>query len=172
MLAKRRPHLAKKRPHLAKKRPHLAKKRPHLAKKLPFLLMLSLLWQVLSQEGDSEGDRGVGPSQEAPDHRGYAGGGTGACLGGGGLGGRGWFFFLGGGGGAGRPGGVGTWRYVSTTGIWTNPMRTVRSKKRVHGQKSWHKRDATWRKGDPTWRKSDNVGEKVDFIGAKKYIVL
>ena len=82
------------------------------------------------------------------------------------------FFGGGRGGGAGRPGGVGTWRYVSTTGIWTNPMRTVRSKKRVHGQKSWHKRDATWRKGDPTWRKSDNVGEKVDFIGAKKYIVL
>ena len=39
--------LAEKSPHLAKKRPHLAQKRPHLA----FLLILSLLWQVLSQEG-------------------------------------------------------------------------------------------------------------------------
>ena len=25
-------------------------------------------------------------------------------------------------------GGGGTWRYVRTTGIWTDPMRTVRSK--------------------------------------------
>ena len=73
--------LAEKSPHLAKKRPHLAQKRPHLA----FLLILSLLWQVLSQEGECTG--GVGPSQEVRpvrDHRGYAGGGTGAGLGGGG----------------------------------------------------------------------------------------
>ena len=40
-----------------------------------------LSWQVLSQEGKGAG--GVGPSQEARDHSGYAGGGTGAGLGGG-----------------------------------------------------------------------------------------
>ena len=40
----------------------------------------------------------------------------------------------GGGGGPGGEGGV-TWRYVGMTGIWTDPMKTVRSKERVRGQK-------------------------------------
>ena len=52
------------------------------------------------------------------------------------------------------------------TGIWTDPMRTVRStsKERARGQKSWRKRD-------PTWRKSDEICEKVNFVGEKKYML-
>ena len=51
--------------------------------------------------------------------------------------------------------GGGAWRYVHTTGIWTDPMLTVRSKECARGQKSWRKTDPTWRKRDPTWRKSE-----------------
>ena len=50
-------------------------------------------------------------------------------------------------------------------------MRTVRSKERARGKKSWRKRDPTWRKRYPTWRKSNEIGEKVNFVGEKKYIV-
>ena len=59
------------------------------------------------------------------------------------------------------------------TGIWTDPMRTLRSnlKERARGQKSWRKRDPTWHKRDPTWRKSDEIGEKVNFVGEKKYML-
>ena len=66
-----------------------------------------------SQEGEGAG--GVGPLQEARDHRDYARGGTGAGLGGGRQGGL----------GGPDQGERGIWRYVGTTGIWTHPMRTV-----------------------------------------------
>ena len=43
--------------------------------------------------------------------------------------------FGGGEGGAGRVEGGEKWRYVGTTGIWTDPMRAVRSKEHARGQK-------------------------------------
>ena len=88
--------------------------------------MLSCLWQALSQEGERAG--GAGPSQEAILAR--RGMGRGWVWAGAGLGGLGGF-----------SGGEGTWRYVDITGIWTDPKRTVRSKERAHGPKSWRKRD-------------------------------
>ena len=55
--------LGEKETPLGAKETPLGEKRPHWAKKLPLFLMLSLLWQLLSQQG--EGARGAGASQEA-----------------------------------------------------------------------------------------------------------
>ena len=94
----------------------------------------------------------------------------GAGLGGGGFGQAGRVFGGRGGGGVWRAG----WRgggdvevrsgNVRTTRIWTDPMRTIRSKERARGKKKWRKRDPT----DPTWRKSDEIGEEVNFVGEKR----
>ena len=84
------------------------------------------------------------------------------CAGAGRAGGR--FFWV----GEGRAEGGGTWRYVHMTGIWTDPMRTVRSKERARGQKSWRKRDPTWRKSDESWRKSAESWRKSEFCWRKK----
>ena len=69
---------------------------------------------------------------------------------------------------AGRRGGGGTWRYVYITWIWTDPMRTVRSKERARGQKSWRKTDPS---GTPLGEKETPLGEKVTKVGEKKNFV-
>ena len=65
--------LGEKETPLREKETPLGEKRPHLAKNLPLFLMLSLLWQLLSQAGEGAG--GAGASQEARrarrERRGY-----------------------------------------------------------------------------------------------------